>query len=297
MTNTVFDIDSGEAASPLISVLEQNAGVKERVEACAVELGVINEFAKTAIDSDAPSSPSPEVLAAHEQIKDKVQECADDLSQVNQALTREIDNVKRIEARLGASQEALEVHKTALLVSEEKEKAAQKMAMHDPLTQLPNRRLFDDRLVHAISLAERHDWVLVIMFLDLDSFKGINDSLGHAAGDVVLKEVADRLLRHSRDEDTVCRGGGDEFLCLLVDFPDRTKIREVATRISNSIAQPIGIGDQQLIVRSSIGIAIYPDDGIRGDELLNNADAAMYRAKSNGDDWHFFGSVGERGLP
>ncbi len=117
------------------------------------------------------------------------------------------------------------------------------------------------------------------MFLDLDQFKCINDTYGHAAGDVVLKEVAHRLLQHARDEDTVCRNGGDEFLYLLVNPQGAENVERIAEHILSNIAVAIRIDAFDLVVSPSIGIALYPDHGTTGAELIARADAAMYRAK------------------
>ena len=154
-------------------------------------------------------------------------------------------------------------------------------ALHDSTTGLPNRDLFDDRLTHAIALAKRHAWTLAVMFLDLDRFKCINDTHGHAVGDGVLKEVAKRLLRHTREEDSVCRNGGDEFLYLLMNPQGTGNIERIAATLLQTIGQPIEMGDIQLVIKASIGIAVYPDSGSTGEQLIRNADMAMYRAKKS----------------
>lgn len=120
------------------------------------------------------------------------------------------------------------------------------------------------------------------MFLDLDGFKTVNDTHGHAAGDVVLKEVARRLTETARDEDTVCRNGGDEFLYLLMNPRGRDNIERIATLVSKNVARPIAVGDLQLVVSTSIGIALYPADGKVGGDLIQKADKAMYGAKHQG---------------
>jgi diguanylate cyclase (GGDEF)-like protein len=154
-------------------------------------------------------------------------------------------------------------------------------ALHDSTTGLPNRDLFNDRLTHAIAMAKRHAWTLAVMFLDLDRFKYINDTHGHAVGDAVLKEVAKRLFGHARDEDTVCRNGGDEFLYLLINPQGSENILRIADTLLQTIAQTIDVGDLKLIIKASIGIAVYPDDGTTGEQLIRNADSAMYRAKES----------------
>jgi diguanylate cyclase (GGDEF)-like protein len=151
--------------------------------------------------------------------------------------------------------------------------------LHDSTTGLPNRDLFDDRLTHAIALARRHAWTLAVMFLDLDRFKYINDTHGHAVGNAVLKEVAKRLLQHAREEDTVCRNGGDEFLYLLMNPQGTRNIERIAGNLLKVIEKPVEMGDLQAVIKASIGIAVYPGNGTSVDQLISNADTAMYRAK------------------
>jgi two-component system cell cycle response regulator len=164
---------------------------------------------------------------------------------------------------------------------ENSNRVLEQKALHDSTTGLPNRDLFNDRLTHAIAMAKRRGWTLAVMFLDLDRFKYINDTHGHAAGDRVLKEIAKRLLEHTRDEDTVCRNGGDEFLYLLINPQGSENIRRIADTLLQTIQQPIDVGDQKPIIKASIGIAVYPDDGTTGEQLIRNADTAMYRAKES----------------
>jgi two-component system cell cycle response regulator len=164
---------------------------------------------------------------------------------------------------------------------ENSNKVLEQRTLHDSTTGLPNRDLFDDRLTHAIALAKRHTWVLAVMFLDLDRFKCINDTHGHAVGDGVLKQVAKRLLQHTRDEDTVCRNGGDEFLYLLMNPQGSENVERIAGALLKTIGRPIDMGDLQLVVKASIGIAVYPENGTTGEQLIRNADTAMYRAKKS----------------
>jgi len=179
------------------------------------------------------------------------------------------------------------------LTAQEEERHATLRALHDPATGLPNRVLFDDRVTQGISLAERHGWSLAVMFLDLDRFKSINDDHGHAAGDLVLREVAHRLSQHARDEDTVCRSGGDEFLYLLVNPKGRADVERKAIAVLGDIAQAIEVGGRGLIIRASIGVALYPGDGTTVDQLVRNADTAMYRAKNGACGYVMFGSTGD----
>jgi len=162
------------------------------------------------------------------------------------------------------------------------------MATHDELTLLPNRNLLTDRLKHDIALAARQQHKLALLFIDLDNFKHINDSLGHDIGDLLLKEAACRLQSCVRDADTLARLGGDEFVALLVDV-DLEGIHDIAGRIIDFLSASFAIQGRSLFVSASIGIAIYPDDGSDSTTLLKNADTAMYRAKERGrNQYQFF---------
>ncbi|MFZ5586688.1 MAG: PAS domain S-box protein [Thermodesulfobacteriota bacterium] len=155
-------------------------------------------------------------------------------------------------------------------------------AYHDALTGLPNRQLFNDRLKVALAQAQRRGRGLAVLFLDLDNFKHINDSLGHAMGDLLLVEAARRLVRWVRDEDTVARLGGDEFIMLLSAVGEPDAAGQVADRILESLSEPMQVGGQELYITASIGITLYPYDGGDPQTLVANADLAMYRAKSDG---------------
>jgi diguanylate cyclase (GGDEF)-like protein len=155
-------------------------------------------------------------------------------------------------------------------------------AFHDPLTDLPNRALFADRLQHALARAERHHGLLAVLFIDLDDFKVVNDSLGHEAGDELLRVVATRLHASLRAGDTAARFGGDEFTVLLEDLvqPEETAI--VATRLVAELATPVTVREREFVISASVGIALSYDGDLPADELLRQADVAMYRAKAAG---------------
>lgn len=155
-------------------------------------------------------------------------------------------------------------------------------AQHDALTGLPNRILFEDRLRQAVSSAVRHGRVLAVMYIDLDGFKLVNDTLGHAAGDEVLRTVGQRLHDLVRQSDTVARLGGDEFTMLLTELTDPAAFSAVAHRVLKAVGQDIMIGDQVARVTASVGIAMYPADALDSSGLKRQADAAMYRAKQGG---------------
>ncbi len=155
-------------------------------------------------------------------------------------------------------------------------------ADHDPLTELPNRVLFRDRLDQAIAQASRHGTRLAVLFVDLDNFKRINDKLGHAIGDQVLQRAAHRLAGSIRDSDTVSRHGGDEFLVLLTEVKLAVDAVAIADKIATTLSMPSRIGNNVLRLSASIGISLYPDDGDEADMLIDRADAAMYLAKRHG---------------
>lgn len=162
------------------------------------------------------------------------------------------------------------------------EEALQHMAYHDPLTGLPNRALFNDRLALAIAQAERKRQKLAVMLLDLDHFKGINDTLGHSAGDQLLQAVAERLTGLLRKGDTVARLGGDEFMLMLPEVARVEDAAKVAEKILAAIQEPFVLDSHKLQITTSIGITIYPDDGENADAQITQADIAMYRAKRGG---------------
>jgi len=180
----------------------------------------------------------------------------------------------------------------AQTLAEENEKAKLEMthlAQHDALTGLPNRILLDDRLAQAIALAHRQNRQFAVMFLDLDRFKDINDSLGHAVGDQLLQSVAKRLVADVRSSDTVCRQGGDEFVILLADIEHAKDAAISAQKILATLTVPHRINQLELVVSVSIGIGIYPDDGADAETLIKNADTAMYHAKDGGrNNYRFF---------
>jgi diguanylate cyclase (GGDEF)-like protein/PAS domain S-box-containing protein len=163
------------------------------------------------------------------------------------------------------------------------------LAQHDGLTELPNRILLNDRVTQAIALAYRHQKKLALLFVDVDRFKHINDSLGHAIGDRLLQSVAQRLLACVRSSDTVSRQGGDEFVVLLSELTHARDAAVIAEKILLTLATPHSIDQLELHVTASIGIVIYPDDATQAETLLKNADFAMYHAKDAGrNNYQFF---------
>jgi diguanylate cyclase (GGDEF)-like protein/PAS domain S-box-containing protein len=163
------------------------------------------------------------------------------------------------------------------------------LAQHDSLTDLPNRVLLNDRLVHAICLAHRRRRQMAVLFLDVDRFKYVNDSLGHEIGDRLLQSVAQRLLNCVRRSDTVSRQGGDEFVILLSEISQAQDAAVSAEKMLQALAAPHRIDQHELRITGSIGIVVYPDDGTEADVLLKHADFAMYHAKDQGrNNYQFF---------
>jgi diguanylate cyclase (GGDEF)-like protein len=255
----------------LTQVLGQSEHTQELIKQCAEELSSAN----TAIKQEfANSDPLPGVKSAldkNEAVTKKLQDASESLQAVNQALQVELRDRTLVDHQLAAAVE--------------QEQGSRHAALHDPLTGLPNRMLFGDRLEHGIAHAKRHGWILAVMFVDLDNFKGINDTYGHEAGDAVLQTVATRLAHNTRSDDTVSRYGGDEFLCLLTPLHEREDIAIIAAKILKAIQAPcdVRVGDVivNLCIDASIGISVFPKDGASAAALIASADRAMYRAKEN----------------
>ncbi len=169
------------------------------------------------------------------------------------------------------------------------EERARHLADHDALTGLPNRRLLEDRLTQALALSYRNRQQTAVMFIDLDRFKTINDSLGHSIGDVLLKEIAQRLVKQLRIGDTICRIGGDEFVVVLPEVKRSSDVAQVAQKVIETLSLPVAIEERELTVTPSIGISVFPEDGRDAETLIRNADAAMYHAKEMGRaNYQFF---------
>lgn len=168
------------------------------------------------------------------------------------------------------------------------------MAHYDLLTELPNRALLNDRLQQEVIRAKREKTHMAVMFLDLDKFKPVNDNLGHEIGDLLLKQVAVRLLASVRAADTVARLGGDEFVVVLHAIEQQQDAAVVAEKILNALNQPFNIGGHEISISASIGIAAYPEHGKEEKLLLLNADIAMYQAKKEGRNGYCFISSGQQ---
>jgi len=172
-----------------------------------------------------------------------------------------------------------------------------RLALHDSLTDLPNRALFSDRLSQATTNARANGGYAALLYVDLDRFKHVNDSLGHAIGDKLLQTVARRLLGCVRSTDTVSRQGGDEFVVLLPDIVHINDAVTCAEKVLGALEAPYQIGEHELRLSASIGVAIFPDDAREAEALLRCADFAMYQAKYHGrNNYKFFNPAAELDL-
>jgi diguanylate cyclase (GGDEF)-like protein len=266
-------------AKLLTEVLEQTLHIRQLIRRSAAELSRIGTGTGPEQDRAHHEPPPAQQLALdpNQAIATTLAEAADGLTAVTQALQNEIRD------------RTLTDHQWAAAV--EQQEASRNAALHDILTGLPNRMLFKDRLEHGIAQATRHRWILGVMFVDLDHFKGINDTYGHQAGDAVLQIVARRLTQTTRQEDTVSRYGGDEFLALLTPLEDQKDIAMIAAKILKALQAPcevpVGEATVTLQLQASIGIAMLPTNGVTASELIESADAAMYGAKQTKSGFAF----------
>jgi diguanylate cyclase (GGDEF)-like protein len=176
---------------------------------------------------------------------------------------------------------------------EQYSRALESMALHDALTGLPNRRLLMDRLALAIAHARRNTSTMAVMFLDLDGFKQINDTLGHDTGDTLLRLVADRLVAAVREEDTVARMGGDEFVIGLWESGHADGVARLASKVIQAVSQPYRIQGHDVRITASVGVGIYPMHGEDVETLMKRADLALYEAKRAGkNNYRIAASIG-----
>ena len=216
----------------------------------------------------------------------KPDEMADELSTMSHEINAMLDKLQasrlQIEAREHELIEIAAELKQEMAGRIEAQERITYLAYHDPLTNLPNRLHFTEHLNHGIQLAKRMARLVAILFLDLDGFKMINDSMGHQAGDLLLIEVSKRLKAMLRASDVLARLGGDEFVILLEDIADASAIEIIAGKVLNIFSEPFILNRQECFISTSIGVAVYPVDGETGEVLIKNADIAMYHAKERG---------------
>jgi diguanylate cyclase (GGDEF)-like protein len=282
---TLHGRDLFEQGFSVEQVIRDYGDVCQAVTSLAIEIGASVSASEFRTFNRCLDDAITSAVSEYSQLKD-TQSTATDAETIN--AEGGIADLRQLETELTESKIALADVTAALSTAQQHAREAQVRALHDSLTGLPNRELFDDRLAHAIALADRHDWTLAVMFLDLDQFKSLNDAHGHTAGDAALKAIARRLMQYVRDEDTVCRNGGDEFLYLLMNPRGKNNIEHIANSVLRTIAQPVPIAGRELVIKASIGIAIYPEHGTRGEQLIAKADAAMYLAKQRARGVAFF---------
>ncbi|APW44128.1 putative bifunctional diguanylate cyclase/phosphodiesterase [Rhodoferax saidenbachensis] len=205
------------------------------------------------------------LVESNRELDARVAERTAELGTINDKLQEEVAERKRAETRL------------------------EHLAHHDPLTGLPNRLLFTEQLPRSVGNAQRHKHQVGVLFIDLDRFKEVNDTMGHSAGDELLREVSTRLSQHLRSGDLLARLGGDEFVCVLENLQAPFEASQVAEKLIACVASPMTLRGHEVRISASIGISLYPADGTTPDDLLRAADTAMYQAKKHGrNTYHFY---------
>jgi diguanylate cyclase (GGDEF)-like protein len=224
---------------------------------------------------------APELQMHHtaRRIRADILDCVLALERLQSMLVPEDVRFRQFESELDNTRASLAEARAELAELHADDRSAGYASLHDSLTSLPNRSHFRQELAHAVARARRSGESLSVFHMDLDAFKPLNDLHGHDTGDQILKIVGTRLSRVVRAEDMVSRMGGDEFACLLLGLPHREQLLVLAAKLHKSVSEPIKIGDLELSIRPSIGIATFPDDGSTPESLLKSADVAMYRAK------------------
>lgn len=260
-------------------VLRQSEDIKDAVTQAADDLVSVNEALQQDNQGVAPVQAVNDAIAQNVDVERKVAKAADDLKQVNTLLAKQVAEQATVASELAEAKSSLAQVREALSESRTQERDARQKALQDALTGIPNRASFDQALEHGLNQARRHGWKLAVLFVDIDEFKSINDSYGHDVGDKVLLMVANRLQSSLREEDTVCRWGGDEFACLLLEVKEEADLSRLADKLLSRIAEECEFNGTVLAVRASIGIALYPGDGETAESLFKNADMAMFRAK------------------
>jgi diguanylate cyclase len=261
----------------LTQVLGQSEHLRALIRQSAEELSAVNTGIKRALANSDPLPGVKSALDKNEAVIRQLQDASEKLTAVNQALQIEVRDRTMVDHQLAAAVE--------------QEEGSRSAALHDKLTALPNRVLFSDRLEHGIAQAKRHRWILAVMFVDLDKFKSINDTYGHQGGDAVLQAVALRLKHTTRNDDTISRFGGDEFLCVLTELHEEREIAMIAAKILKAIQAPCDLRVGDVIVNpcieASIGISVFPKDGACASTLIKRADEAMYQAKDSKSGFAF----------
>ena len=249
----------------LSTTIEHSELIKEKVQICADDLSTVNTVLKKELSDTNPQPSIKSAIKKNTHVENKMQSAVDELDNVNNALKKEVKEREILEQELTEMKVVVET--------------ATQVSLHDTLTGLPNRALFYDRLDHGLEQAKRHGWNLAVMFMDLDKFKEINDAHGHDMGDKVLLTIAKRLKRNTRSDDTICRFGGDEFLYLLMEVKSEDEVINIIKKLIKKIALPIYDAGLKLVIKASIGVAMYPKNANNTKALIKSADEAMYAAK------------------
>lgn len=250
--------------------------------------GAVTARIERILDGPSGATPQPESSALAERMRSGLRECSAALEQLRAVAAGELARCRDFEQENLRLRGAVARALIDLDGSRAGESRARHLATHDPLTSLANRVLFRGRLDRALKDAAVRGSTLAVLYVDLDDFKAVNDTHGHDAGDELLRIVSRRLTGAIRSDDVVSRWGGDEFACLLTGLPGRDELSHLACKLFDSLSAPSRIGRVTLTVRPSIGIAMSPADGATCEELLGNADAAMYRAKRQRAGYAFF---------
>ncbi|MBC7726469.1 MAG: GGDEF domain-containing protein [Microbacteriaceae bacterium] len=266
--------------------------VKCRLERLVTELPINSQPASESKlrlpqSPQSPQSAQQTQLAQLAPLADGVRQCVAALDQLQATVERELARRPRLELEVFDLQTGLSQARAELVGTRAGEQPARHHALHDGLTALPNRGHFLERLDLALGHPLGKQSPLTVFFLDLDSFKQVNDQHGHAVGDDLLRIVAARLARSLRADDMVCRWGGDEFAGLLLGAIEPSSLARMASKLVNAVSAPMQIGALRLSIRSSIGLAMAPADGATAGLLLRHADAAMVRAKRRGIGYAF----------
>ena len=268
---TVRERLQAELAAALESAEGAAAKAEERIARLEAEIAARGKAAET-----AGADRSAELQASIERLQTQLAE-------------RIASEERAIAARTAALEMANRQLESEKNQRTQVEGRAQYLADHDPLTGLPNRRLLEDRLKQAVAYGTRNRKLAAAMFVDLDRFKHVNDTHGHALGDEMLQEIGRRLESQLREGDTVCRLGGDEFVIVLPEIKRSSDAAHVAQKILEAVAQPVTLEERDLHITCSIGISVFPDDGRDAETLIRNADAAMYHVKEIGRaNYQFF---------
>ena len=262
----------------LSQTFQKSGKVKEAMVACARDLSSANQALKEKLTAHDALDGVREALLSCESVEATVRHCAEELERLSAAVAEEISTRADLEEKLKITELLGDKHRF--------------LAFHDVLTGLANRALFTDRLDQALAQGQRHGRPFAVLFIDLDNFKQINDTCWHNVGDKVLHLVGERLQACVRDEDTVSRAGGDEFLCLLMEVMQEAVVADIAQCMIDLVAKADDSTGVKATVKLSIGIAMCPRDGVSAETLLKNADAAMYKAKADSSGYCFASSLG-----